>query len=773
MSGTFVSSLRTGMFALVIGAATGVFAQPFTPRIGYVYPAGGRQGTTFAVKIGGQYLDGVTNVYVSAAGVRAIVLEHTKPLTPQQFNAIREKAAELQQKRQAAFRGRRQGGSPNSTNAVWTAADEKALAEIRKKLATFQRRPVNPAIAETATLQVTLEPDAPLGEHEIRLGSPLGLSNPMVFCVGQLPEFRKREAVTKESPFNRRPARSGEGKATPSVETAITIPAVVNGQILQGGVDRYRFRARQGQQLVVIVSARELIPYLADAVPGWFQAALTLYDAGGRELGYDDDFRFHPDPVLHYQIPKDGEYVVEIKDAIYRGREDFVYRIAIGELPFITGVFPLGTGTGSQAALTLKGWNLPVASLTASEKTNAPGVYYICASREEVRSNPVPFAVDELPEGAEQEPNDAPTNSQQVTLPLVINGRIDRAGDCDVFGFKARAGDEVVAEVCARRLDSPLDSVLKLMDAAGRQLAFNDDYEDRGAGLNTHHADSHLAAALPDEGTYYLQLGDAQRHGGAEYAYRLRISPPRPDFALRVVPSSINVRPGMSVPISVYALRKDGFTNGISLALADAPAGFSLSGARVPAGQDRVRITISAPPRFVGEPARITLEGRAVIQGKLVVRTAVPAEDMMQAFAYRHLVPAKELKVAMIGAGRMAGRGMPLRLTDNQPVKIQAGGTARVRITGPSAAFADRVQLELSEPPDGIAIQNVTPVREGAEIVLKADDKAAKPGLKGNLILNIFASRPQGAAEKAKKQANQRRAALGTLPAIPFEIVGK
>ena len=30
-----------------------------------------------------------------------------------------------------------------------------------------------------------------------------------------------------------------------------------------------------------------------------------------------------------------SEYVLTITDAIYRGREDFVYRVSIGELPFI------------------------------------------------------------------------------------------------------------------------------------------------------------------------------------------------------------------------------------------------------------------------------------------------------------------------------------------------------------------------------------------------------------------------------------------------------
>lgn len=54
--------------------------QPNAPHIGYVYPAGGRQGTTFNVKVGGQFLDGVSDVYVSGEGVQTKVLDHVKPM---------------------------------------------------------------------------------------------------------------------------------------------------------------------------------------------------------------------------------------------------------------------------------------------------------------------------------------------------------------------------------------------------------------------------------------------------------------------------------------------------------------------------------------------------------------------------------------------------------------------------------------------------------------------------------------------------------------------
>ena len=71
----------------------------------------------------------------------------------------------------------------------------------------------------------------------------------------------------------------------------------------------------------------------------------------------------------------------------------------------------------------------------------------------------------------------------------------------------------------------------------------NDDFEDKGAGLLTHHADSRLEVALPSAGVYFVRVTDAQRHGGAEFGYRLRLGAREPDFALRIVPSTITCAP--------------------------------------------------------------------------------------------------------------------------------------------------------------------------------------------------------------------------------------
>ena len=718
--------------------------------------------------LGGQNLAGATNVFVTGGGVQATVVEYNRPMSQKEFNEYRDELKALQDKRTAAFKTGRRREAATGTNA-WTAADDKRLTFIREKMIKNPpNRQASPAIAETVALKVTLASDAAPGDRELRLATATGLSNPLRFCVGQWPEFSKAPIKAANPDLDRFLGRMGRPSATPTnqFELRITIPAVVNGQIAPGGVDRFRFHAHQGQQLVVAASARELIPYLADAVPGWFQATLALYDAKGAEIAYTDDFRFHPDPVLHFEIPRDGDYVMEIKDAIYRGREDFVYRVALGEMPFVTGIFPLGGPAGAATTVELKGWNLPTNHVTIAAEDAQPGRRFVSVKKEEKVSNRVPFAVDTLPEALDQEPNNLPASAQRVKFPVTVNGRINAPGDWDVFRFEGRAGDEIVAEVFARRLDSPLDSVLKLTDAAGKQLALNDDHEDKSSGLNTHHADSYLRATLPADSTYYLHLGDTQRQGGGEFTYRLRLGTPQPDFELRVAPASLTVRGGATVPVTVFALRKDGFTNAISLALKGAPAGFTLDGARIPAGQDQVRVTLTAPPEPTRTPHRVRLEGRAKIAGQEVVRQAVPAEDMMQAFAYRHLVPAQEFQVAV--SGKFMGRGA-VRIIGSTPVRIPAGGTVRLQVGLPASTKVGKIDLELSEPPEGITLKSFAPAGWGTELVFQCDAAKVKPGLAGNLIVSAFAAPKEGA--KAKTQANQRRLAVATLPAIPFQVV--
>ena len=280
----------------------------------------------------------------------------------------------------------------------------------------------------------------------------------------------------------------------------------------------------------------------------------------------------------------------------------------------------------------------------------------------------MPFAVDTLPEGLESEPNNTRDRPEGGSA-----GDRQRAyqppDDWDVFQFTGKSNHVIVAEVAARRLDSPLDSVLKLTDAAGNVLAFNDDHEDIGDGLNTHQADSYLMVRLPADGQYYVHLGDTARQGGDEYGYRLRLSEPRPDFELRIVPSSLALRAKATGALTVYAQRKDGFNGPIKLALKDPPAGFSAPPVTMLATQTVARLNIRTTLASNQEPVSLTVVGAAKLDNLELSREATPAEDRMQAFLWRHLVPARDLKVLVFDP---AYQPAPSRIAPPLPPSLTA-----------------------------------------------------------------------------------------------------
>jgi len=653
--------------------------------------------------------------------------------------------------------------------------DDKSLRELAhiSSVLFFPRakQQLNRQLAEMVLIEVAIDPDAAPGDRELRLRTATGLTNPVVFQVGLLPEIRELEPNNQKA----YPELPGLWRVTDlPKEEPLALPVLLNGQIMPGDVDRFRFSAQQGQQLVIEAQARHLIPYLADAVPGWFQATLALYDADGKEVAFADDYRFNPDPVLFYQIPEDGEYELEIRDSIYRGREDFVYRIAVSEQPFITQAFPLGGKEGTKTVASIDGWNLPGTRLPLDTRPGSDCIRQTAYYKGKMLSNSIPYAVDTLPECDETESNDTVRDAQRIDLPKIVNGRIARSGDVDVFQFRARAGDKVVAEVYARRLNSPLDSLLRLTDASARVLEWNDDYVLKDShlhqnmmGLMTHHADSYLLAELPKDGTYYVHLADSQRHGGEAYGYRLRIAAAQGDFALRVTPSNVGVRAGGIVPVCVHALRKDGYNGEIEVVLKDAPAGFQLSGARIPAGRDRARMTLTAPANASGLPVALHLEGRARIGGQSISRPVVPADDVMQAFLYRHLVPTQEFLVSV----QKARWGVPpVELVGRSPIRIPAGGSAQVQLKAGKRANFTGVQLQLNEPPEGLSLHDVNVVPQGLAFRLKADADAVPVGFADNLIVEAFRQfAPK--QQEGKPAPQKRRSSMGVLPAIPIEIV--
>lgn len=764
-----IASRWSWALAILVLPAVGsqLSAQPRISHIGYVFPGGGERGKTIDVVVGGENMGptdarrgldyevvikgkritDVIDVFISGGGIKAEVVSWYRPMTQGEAVAI---GIQTMAKIEDVEKNEGRKITVQEAHKLLGITEEhlKEQEKYRKREADPKRQP-NPQIAEELTVRIELAADAKFGDRELRLINAAGMSNPLYFYVAQYPETREQEP----------------NDITPHQSVQVQLPSIINGQIMPGDVDRFWFEAKKGTKLVAHCSARGLIPYLADAVPGWFQAVLHLYDDQGNEVAFADSLGFLHDPVLYYEVPKDGHYVIEVHDSIYRGREDFTYRISIGEIPFVTGLFPLGGRAGQPCTVEVKGWNLPVKtiSLEPSFYRGGGGVRPDILEQNNIFSNRVGFIVDTLKEEAETEPNDSPDRAQEVTTPIVINGRIDRPGDVDFFKFSGLGA--IVAEVFARRMYSPLDSVVRLTDENGKVLASDDDYEDRAWPMITHHADSRLLTTT--KGAHYVSIGDAQGRGGPDFAYRLYIRPPRPDFDLRVTPSSVTARAGTCVPITVHALRKDGFNEDIALELVNPPKGFALGGAWVPGGQDKVRLTLTVPDEGAKEPFLLQLAGYATVQGRRLLRPAFPADEMTQAFILQHIVPTKEWAVFVQGKG--AARP-PCTCVDTG-LRLAADGGGQARFMVAEGIDPNNLRFELSEPPKGITLETPKPVglTRGLIVPIKCDPQVVKPGTKGNLLFIL--SQESTYVDRKDNKLGTSKSVFGMHPAVPYEVI--
>jgi hypothetical protein len=584
-----------------------------------------------------------------------------------------------------------------------------------------------------ANLELTIAPDAELTEREIRLITAGGVSSRCHFFIGDIPEVNEVEPNSE--------------KSQPQVLPAL--PVLVNGQITDSDRDYFRFHARKGQKLVLSVLGRAIEPFIANAVPGWFDPCLTVYDSNGEQVAYADDFRTRPDPVMYFEVPKEGDYTVELRDIIYRGRPDFVYRLSIGELPYVTDFFPLGGEAGTTVHLQLHGYNLAKHELALNLPKEAG----------KITVEGLPFLVDSKCDEMEREPNDTPETAQKITSPSVVNGRIQKPGDIDYFQFTAQKGEKLVMEVMARRLGSPLDSVLTLFDAKGNQLAENDDFTDLADSPATHHADSRILYTFGAAGTYTLRLRDIQGNGGDEYAYRLSIGPAEPDFMLRIVPDNPRLGQGDTAAITVTAIRKDAFDGEIHLDVEGLPPGFRASEAVIQNGQDEGRVTITAPPDAplaIVEPA---IYGTSVVNGGTIRHRAQTAESVMQAFAYTHYLPTERLALSVL---KPAAYSLESNVEPGKVLEVKQDSEAQVVIKVkrlPDAKGA--INLSAGRVANGITMKSIfLPADKDEATVSISVSNDAKPGLLQNVII-------MGVLKSGKETITRY------LPAIPVKVVGK
>jgi hypothetical protein len=177
-----------------------------------------------------------------------------------------------------------------------------------------------------------------------------------------------------------------------------------------------------------------------------------------------------------------------------------------------------------------------------------PGVHWLRLHDEQGASTLRPFVVGLLPEVSEKEPNDEPAKAQRVSLPAVVNGRLEKPGDVDVFAVQLKKGDTLVASVDAyRSLRSPMDGVLQILSPDGFVLDQNNDW---------HGLDPQVAYAAPKDGEYLVRLfafpavADAsiRLSGGETFVYRLTLT--TGGFADFPVPLAVERKAGATIEVS-------------------------------------------------------------------------------------------------------------------------------------------------------------------------------------------------------------------------------
>jgi hypothetical protein len=139
--------------------------------------------------------------------------------------------------------------------------------------------------------------------------------------------------------------------------------------------------------------------------------------------------------------------------------------------------------------------------------------------------------------------NNTREKANPAPVPSVVCGRIEAAEDVDFFKFHADAGQTLTFEVHCARLQDKIhdlqkhaDPMLTLFDAAGRELAANDDY---------YFADPMLSYTFKQAGDYFIQVRDSKYDGDPRWVYALAIT--NKPYVAHVFPMAGN--PGQTLEV--------------------------------------------------------------------------------------------------------------------------------------------------------------------------------------------------------------------------------
>ncbi len=569
---------------LILLSVAAVWAQGADPYVGYIYPCGIQAGTTNRLIVGGQGLGkgGVRNAIISGEGVKVLSIEAVPRFSTLPGPQFRYLAKWLDG---IAMGNRTAPPLPTSprarveewrTNRWWQILgelDEQKISIVERAL-YIRRNPLqsSPSLGQRLLVTVAADPDAQPGPREFRVFAPNGMSAPRPFFVTAAPHI--------EEPLYAPPHRP-----RPPAPAVTNLPCVLDGQIMPGQTDKWTLRLQKGRTITLRTVARELQPYIGDAVPGFFNPALRIVDANGSEVAFADDNFYHPDPVLVFTPPKDGDYTLEIHDLLYRGRDDFVYSITV-----------------------------------------EAGAHPVDPRRVSLWPNPVP-----------QTPPGVPCNS--------FTSIVARAGASCEHVFEVKEPGEYVFDLLARRVGSPLDARLSILGPAGGKpvAVFTDTTNLVFRGSLIQGECDPVGTCRLAAGTYRLRVEDEAGKGGPEWSYVLRVHRPAPAFEVWTAKSSFAFRArSSSTPMKMFVLRSGGFDGPVVL---DETLDFYFKPSVIPAGTNMVKVALVSKWRGPQPVQELQFTASAQIGGRTQTVRIQPADEYNQAFAWDHLLPTHAFDV--------------------------------------------------------------------------------------------------------------------------------
>jgi hypothetical protein len=532
--------------------------------------------------------------------------------------------------------------------------------------------------------------DCALGEHHLRLRTATGLSELRTFFVGPFP------VVDEDEPNN-----------TPTNAQPVELNTTVAGIIKAEDVDCFAVELKKGQRLSVEVEGMRL-------GRGVFDPRLAILDSDGSLLAdVDDTVLAMQDPFVSLLAPRDGTYIIRLREATYGGSDLCHYRLHIGTFPRPTSVFPLGGKTGE--TLKLKCFSEATGEFTHEIKLpETPQERFAVFPALDGLLAPTPnwLRVSDFPNVLAAAPNqdrEHATATDQLP-PLALNGILAQKGQEDWFRFPATKGLALTVSVYARRLRSPLDSILEVFDPKGQSLASNDD----AVG-----ADSSLKFTPSETTNYFVRVRDTLGRGGPDFTYRVEITLVQPSLALKIPEVARNdtqSRQFIAVPrgnrfATLISAKRANFGSELAFALPELPPGITMLAAAMAKNIDAMPLvfeTAADAPlgcRLLDLTATGT-NGTNQVVGKF--RQDVELVEGPNNTSY-YGTSVDKLCVAVVKEAPFH-----LRIVEPKVPLVQAGSMRLEVVAEREADFDEPIELQMVWNPPGVNSQSEATIPKGA-----------------------------------------------------------